>query len=105
MPIYGILKQILCPPSEVVLTDDTNRTGALNITQRWNAFNAPSYVVYAKPATNEDVKKIVCFLSPLPQNPGSFAYAAASRLTMPLSMMSPSLQPVAVTDTPTRQAL
>lgn len=61
MSIYGDLKQILCPPSEVVLADDKNRTGALNITQRWNAFDAPSYVVYAKPATSEDVKKIVRF--------------------------------------------
>jgi hypothetical protein len=59
--IYGDVKQILCPLlREVVLAGDTNLTSALNITQRWNDFDAPSYVVYAKPASKEDVKKIVC---------------------------------------------
>lgn len=32
--IYGDLKKILVAPSEVVLAEDTNRTDALNITQR-----------------------------------------------------------------------
>lgn len=62
---------MLSPASEVVLANNTDRTSALNITQRWNAFEAPNYVVYAKPASNEDVKKIVSCLFTL-RSPSSW---------------------------------
>ncbi|XXG96375.1 hypothetical protein Hte_002657 [Hypoxylon texense] len=55
---YDYLKSNLSPASQVVFANGTNLTDAA-ITQRWNAFDAPSYILYAKPASNDDVKKIV----------------------------------------------
>ncbi|KAI0096946.1 FAD binding domain-containing protein [Nemania sp. FL0031] len=60
--IYNELKGSLSPDSEVLLASNTNLTDA-GFTVRWNAFDAPSYVVYAKPANNDDVKTIVQYAS------------------------------------------
>ncbi|KAI1313330.1 FAD binding domain-containing protein [Xylaria venustula] len=60
--IYKELKDRLSPDSEVLLATNTNLTDA-GFTVRWNAFDAPSYVVYAKPANNHDVKTIVQYAS------------------------------------------
>ncbi|KAI1416403.1 FAD binding domain-containing protein [Hypoxylon sp. FL1857] len=55
---YNYLKHNLSPASQVILANESNLTNAA-ITQRWNVFDAPAYILYAKPASNEDVKKIV----------------------------------------------
>lgn len=60
--IFGKLKTSLSPASQVLLASGTNLTDA-GFTARWNAFDAPSYLVYAKPANNDDVKAIVQYAS------------------------------------------
>lgn len=90
MAIYGDLKQILSPPSEVALANDEDRTGALNITQRWNAFEAPNYVVYAKPASNEDVKKVVSCQPTLESSISQLTHSFSCRLSTLVSRAFPS---------------
>ncbi|KAI1318598.1 FAD binding domain-containing protein [Xylariaceae sp. FL0255] len=56
--IYDDLKRILSPEATVFLTSNTNLATA-GVTEQWNAFGSPIYVVYAKPASSDDVKTIV----------------------------------------------
>lgn len=55
--IYHYLKDNLSSGADVYLASDANISSL--VTQRWNVFEAPSYVVYARPATAEDVQTIV----------------------------------------------
>ncbi|EUC44408.1 hypothetical protein COCMIDRAFT_98329 [Bipolaris oryzae ATCC 44560] len=59
--IQNYLKTQLSPSSEVVLSSSQAYT--TEIKQRWNAYDAPSFVVGVKPATANDVATIVHYAS------------------------------------------
>ncbi|KAI1332613.1 FAD binding domain-containing protein [Xylariaceae sp. FL0255] len=56
------LKRVLSAESGVYVANGLNLTD-VDILPRWNAFDAPIYTVYTKPATIEDVQKIVLYAS------------------------------------------
>ncbi|KAF2816389.1 FAD-binding domain-containing protein [Mytilinidion resinicola] len=55
--IASDLGSTLSPSSSIYLPSDENWTN--ETTQRWNQWNAPSYVVSVKPAIKEDVQKVL----------------------------------------------
>lgn len=56
--IQTYLKDHLSSGSEVFLPSES--AYATELTERWNAYDAPTYIVGVKPATVEDVSIIVC---------------------------------------------
>ena len=58
--IDAYFKTHLSKSSDVYLPSDINY--AQDTIPRWNAFSAPTYIVSVKPATDQDVQKIVRIL-------------------------------------------
>ena len=57
--IAAYFKEILSTGAEIYLPTDSNFTDETAITQRWNSFSEPTYIVAVKPSTEGDVQKIV----------------------------------------------
>lgn len=69
--IYNYLDQNLSQGSDVFLAS-AGGGNSTQITPRWNVWNPPTYVVYAKPDFDTDVQKIVTEIDPgLPYNGGN----------------------------------
>ena len=60
--VASYFRRHLSNASHVYLPSGNNYT--LETTQRWNAFSAPTYIISVKPATDQDIQKIVRPLSP-----------------------------------------
>jgi len=58
--IQSYLRNHLSSKSEVFLS--SSQSYQTELTERWNAYQAPSYVVGVKPATAQDVSTIVSFI-------------------------------------------
>ena len=56
--IASYFRAHLSKASGVYLPSDSNYNQ--ETLPRWNAFSAPTYIVSVKPATDQDVQKIVC---------------------------------------------
>ena len=57
--IQSYLKSHLSSKSDVFLSG--SQSYKTELTERWNAYLAPSYIVHVKPATAQDVSTVVSF--------------------------------------------